>query len=225
MKIRTIVFMFLAAALLCAGRPLSAEVIFDNGVDVDDTEGGLGSDFSGESFGRAVQRADDFQLAPGATTINVVSWLGFYAGFGTDDDAVDNFTIQIFEDSAGPQMMPLWDLQQGTDFTLATAAIEDDYTEFTATGLNITLAAGTTYWLSVAADTTGDADDFFWGAIFDVGNGHERFGTGDDWDQDSSVLAFTLEGGSVSAVPEPSSLALLLVGGLGLVVGSRWRRL
>lgn len=216
MNFRIVILAAVCTFSAWGSSPALAVVIYTNGVDLSNIQGTLGSDFSGESFGTPVQRADDFELSPGQTTINTVKWFGRY-GFLGDNLADDDFSIRIFEHGEGPAPTPLIELQQGVDFSLTRNVASDPfYFEYSATGLDVTLGAFSTYWLSIVDDTTGDADDFFWGATFDDGNSIDRLTEGAAWTGDGNTMAFTLEADDLTAIPEPSSLALLCVCGLGL---------
>lgn len=133
-----------------------ATVIFDQTVDLTVVSGSI-SDFNSGNEGQ--QRAEDFRLNAGASTITDVNWWGVYA---TDTPGTDNFTIRIFADVSGaPEIDPLNEFAVGAVNRVDTGV--DFVFAYSVDIAPLTLAANTTYWLSIVNDTTVvDIDDWGW---------------------------------------------------------------
>ena len=90
--------------------------------------------------------------------------------------------------------------------------------EITATGLNVNLTSGTTYWLNLGQGKNSSGDPVYWDENSGIGcksNGCPS--------QASEVLigtvpseSFTITGGSSGTTPEPGSFILLGSGAIGL---------
>ena len=199
--------------------PATAQVIYDNGTTpsnsfVSDT------DFPGFV-------ADDFSLAPGANVITGVQWTGLYA-FTNTPTQPDNFTIQFFADVGGsPVVTPFLSLSVGsvgrTDTGIDIGGA--DLFEYTANVAPLALAPNTAFWLSVFNNTAADTDDNWYWAMQDaLGNSHARDTPADPWMLQVPPVGnrqdFQLTG---PAIPEPSVLALLAIGVIGLL-GCRRKR-
>jgi hypothetical protein len=202
-------------ALAASATPARADIIFDNGTP--DLTNAFNSDF----FNFGFQSADDFVLAPGASTITDLHWWGVYA-FTNTPNAADNFTIRIFADAGGaPDINPFVSVNVGNVSRTFTGdnVVGFDVYEYDVDVAPIALAPGTTYWLSIVNDSANNpgGDGWFWATSDGLaGNGHQRFGDGVGWDIAGAEFAFNLTG---AAIPEPASLAVfgaLAAGAFGL---------
>ena len=168
---------------------------------------------------------DDFTL-PANDVIRSVSWLGSYAFDGTAP-AVDDFQIRFYADAAGSPGALL------QSFAVGHAAARDavgTLGPFTTYGYTADLgggfgaAAGTTYWLMIANDTTGDNDNWYW-AVQTGPGGNVQLSVDDGGSWSSTLVAaeayFILDNDNVS-VPEPASFLLV---GIGVAAAVRRRLL
>ena len=194
-----------AVASVSFALPAQASIIYDNGAPVTT---------DGNETTQWVQ-AEDFTFA-GATT---VGGAGVYiAGFDGIGEWDGNFTYFLFANSGGS---PGSVLQTG-DVSVSPV----DTGQAWNLGGNIFLfefdflspfdaAAGTTYWLGIHASSDWDRDEIYWVDTQDNGTirGHEsNGGTFDNWDNFGSEHAFYLTDGVGTAVPEPGTWAMMLVG-------------
>jgi len=204
----------LIMVVLVWGTAAHAAVIFSNG--------GIGNNgfISDTDFPPNGQfSADDFILATGANTITGIQWTGSYFP-GNTPQAADVFTIQIYADVAGAPAAgaPLLTLPIGnpgrTDTGVNTLA-GDDIFAYSVNVAPIVVAAGTRFWLSIFNNTSVDTNDnWFWTIQDGAGNSFTRTDMAGAWSQINNRHDFTLIG---TVVPEPSTLALLLIGGIGLL--------
>ena len=209
------VLRLLLVLVLTYGTAANAAVIFSNG--------GMGTNSFVSDPDFPTVSADDFILAPGASTITGFQWTGLYA-FSNTPQAADAFTIQIYADVAGAPDAgaPLHSLVIGNPGRIDTGvdSAGSDVYAYSANVVPIALVPGTTFWLSIFNDTSADADDsWFWGMQDAVGNSFFRPASGDPWTQINNRHDFTLIG--PLGVPEPHTLALLLI---AAIAGVGYRR-
>ncbi|MEP2775882.1 MAG: choice-of-anchor R domain-containing protein [Luteolibacter sp.] len=172
----------------------------------------------------------------GGTQSNLTSLSGkainFVIGSGTDY-TLDNVVLNIGTiNGAAAPVVSIWANETGgtpiagpnplETLTLSGTFTANSLNTFTSTGLS--LQADTTYWLVVRGENTSS---FAWLGDTDaatVGTNNNRlFGNGgstpDTWNSASGILnAATI---NATAVPEPSSVGLLGLGGLALILRRR----
>ncbi len=163
--------------------------------------------------------ADDFVLVS-TSILTSISWTGAYIFLNTPP--VDNFDIYLFQDtgSGSPQNSPFatFNIGSSADRSISGATIFGfDVYEYEASIPNTLLNAGEQYWLAIANDTTGDVDDWFWGADLDAGNSAGRILSG-AWSPTDHALDFRL-----NAIPEPAVGMVCLLGFCGFLARRRSR--
>ncbi|MDX1935410.1 MAG: PEP-CTERM sorting domain-containing protein [Capsulimonadales bacterium] len=202
--------------------PVQAQtIVYDNGINTVNIEGGFASDPDAPSF-----IGDTFTF--GATsTFNQVQFLGMYAFTNTPTVNPDNFTISFYTMTEGvPDINPftggtfvLGDI--GRTDTGVDAGRFDVYSYEANLATDVTLNAGT-YVISIVSETTNDPDDdWFWGVNSGFGSVFSRPTQTSSWAINRGEMAFTLLNSSSAAAPEPGTIALL---GIGLVGGIAARR-
>ena len=165
--------------------------------------------------------ADNFQLATNAT-IDSVRWWGTW-NFYTP--ATDDFTVNFYADDTGlPDPSQLIASRNVGNVVEASTGLSrssnPDYPktllEFQAAILPVELSANTNYWISIFESAgTNDSQYFLWREN-DYGTAATSTSSGAGWSHRPREFAFQLEG-TAPSVPEPSSIALLLMGGVVLV--------
>jgi hypothetical protein len=203
-------------SMLVAGTAANAAVIFDNGITANN---GFISD--PDFTGTPKLSADDFRLIPGANVITDVHWTGLYAFSNTP--LADNFTIQLFNDAGGvPATNPFLSLPVSPSrVDTGKNSAGSDIFAYDVNISPVTLAANTTFWLSIFNNTSNDPNDnWFWGIVDNAGNGAVRDGLGLAWSPFINGYEFQLTG---VRVPEPSALALLALGFIALALLNRRR--
>jgi hypothetical protein len=218
----------LAAAVIVtlATYPSRGAIIFDTGPFTADG-GSMASDFStSTNLPSPVQRAADFVLQ-NASQITRVSWWGDYVP-GNTPPGQDDFTLRIFTDASGtPSSSPLLQFSLGDLGRLDTGIDSFGFRVYAYSALLASpaiLSGGTTYWLSIVNNTASDTDDdWFWQRVTRFsGTVQQRGDDTSPWEPYSpSTLAFNIEG---VVVPEPSTYALLTVGGVLVLLKRRLRR-
>jgi len=207
---------------MCIGSASFAHavLIYDNGANVNN---GV---FSDPDIPQLI--ADNFSLSPGLNQITEIRWTGLYSPDLIDPD---NFLIQFFADEGGlPSQTPLVSLFIGDLGRTDTGLLffGDSLFGYSAQISPITLAPNTTFWLSIVNDTSAEPiTEWAWGtqlippdAPFFGGIAGRSF-MNSPWDFSRFFIQdFELLG--PSAIPEPSSGAMLLLGFLGLL---HWVRL
>lgn len=162
---------------------------------------------------------DSFVLSANST-VQSVTWWGVDLNElvnGATSINPGSFTVAIFADSG--QGTPGAQLAVSTIGNSGNASIVGSlqglslyqYSGTLSTSFNA--VAGTKYWLGIVDAT--DNDDWFWATGSGPDNSHVSVFEGDA-SVDVDDLAFTLQG-TTAAVPEPSSAALLLLGGVGVL--------
>lgn len=203
---KSVVQTFAVAALLCAASaPAQAARVVDTGSPNGDIIGAYAFD-SVDSFAGQITLAGASQIASIATHV-----LGGTAG--------ESFTVLLYDDSAAH--LP------GNALYSATATFGADGWNGVAGLAGWNVSAGT-YWVGLdvgAADTLGGGSAT--GALLDRGAPsplvRTAFNAGSGYQATTSALSIGLRVDTVTAVPEPSAMWMLLLGGL-IVTGSLARR-
>ena len=137
----------------------------------------------------------------------------------------DNFTIQLFNDAGGvPATTPFLSLPVSPSrVDTGNNAAGSDIFAYDVNISPVTLAANTTFWLSIFNNTSNDTNDnWFWGMVDLAGNGATRDGLGLAWSPSvgNNGYQFQLTG---VPLPEPSALALLGLGFIAIALLNRRR--
>ena len=164
--------------------------------------------------------ADDFTL-PGNEVIRSVSWLGAYAFDGTAP-AVDDFQIRLYADAAGSPGALLQSFSVGDAVARAAVGMVGPFITYGYTadlGAGFGATAGSTYWLMIADDTTGDNDNWYWAVKTGPGNVQLSVDDGGSWSPTlvAAETHFVLDDENVS-IPEPASFLLV---GIGVAAAAR----
>jgi hypothetical protein len=192
-----------------------------------------------------IQHADNFSLAAPAT-VRSATWRGVFNDFNSATFPVP-FTLTIYGNtfSGGNPIPDVGNIISTTNVSFSPGQFTDtntdlvvgnltfDIYEFQANLPPAALAAATTYWFSVLADTTGDppANNWAWArGAFATGDGTalrqvSPFVGNFSHSANGGPFYFVLDDVALSAVPEAGPLfvwtALGAVGAVGLVIRRR----
>ncbi len=105
--------------------------------------------------------ADDF-IASNSGNLNIINWTGMYA-FDDTPPVSDNFTINIYSDNSGPDAL-LFSQNIGNTVNRKIEAfkVSGFNVHSYSASINFNVTQGTTYWLSIYTNTTGEGDNWAW---------------------------------------------------------------
>jgi hypothetical protein len=203
--------------LVLAVVPAFAQVLYDNGP--------INGNVDGWRINFGFIASDTFTLADGA------SMTGFAFGafeLPGDSLAALGWSVTSGEDSGTVYGSGTASGGQITDKFLSTNQLGYDIDLITATGLNVSLNAGTTYWLNLSNGQVSEGD-IFWDENSGVGCGGDN-GKGGGCPSKASEStvgtipseSFTIYSGGTT--PEPSNI-MLFSSGIFALVGVLRRRL
>jgi hypothetical protein len=203
------------AVAIALGQTCMADLLFDNGNHVE--TGAVSDDYLGNPFNQS-----DFFTLPSSATITAISWKGFY--FNNPTPAVDNFQVFIYSDdgtgepTSSPQASAIYSSPAFlTDKHLTGETLtfldHQPFYQYTANINAFNLTSGTKYWLEIYNNE--QADDWHWAIDLNVPGRSQFYNEVSDpntWHDNTlnSITTFQLFGN----VPEPSTLALLTLGGV-----------
>jgi hypothetical protein len=169
------------------------------------------------------QSYDNFTLS-NTSSITSVSWYGFYYGYNVGDTnpasgITTNWDIGFSSNNSGVPGTQIYSaVMPVANVTTLNVALSTylgssvELIEFTATlPSSFVATAGTEYWFSPYSDQPGFDPQFSWSGASAAGDGAYESGVG----HVSHDLAFSLDG-TVSAVPEPSTWAMMILGFCGI---------
>jgi hypothetical protein len=225
MRLTRITALIAGVITLASACPVCADIVFDSGVPPAQVVNATVADST--TYGEI--NGSTFALGS-SSVINEVQWSGIYnSSFGGHPaPATDNFTVQFIDYSGtSPTTSQLFSYAVGnavnrTDTGIKLFGFAELYT-FDAVIPDTSLASGR-YLVTIFDATAGDG--FAWSfGIAGIGNTFLGNPSSSSWSVDSGTgeTAFTLLGSS--AVPEPSTLIMLLIGVTGAVAGSLRERM
>lgn len=213
------------ASLLMTCAIQAGPIIYDNGSP--DFVNAYYSDKT-PGIGGGIESASNFAL--GADNILAdIHWWGGY-GISSFAHSADNFTVYIYNDSGGSPGTVAHTIPVGaptrTDTGVNLFLSIDIFAYEYDLPIPIALTAGTTYWLSILNDTTGDpGGEWLWATSNGLsGDDHSRnlnAGAPDPWGDLEVEFAYHLTGPDPSGVPDAGSTLPLL--GTALI-GLAWLR-
>jgi hypothetical protein len=191
---------------------VQASIIYDNQAA---PNSGVASDANGFFI-----RADDFILAPGASTVTGVQWTGFYGSAIVHED--DDFTIQFFNSQSAGAPPPFETLEEPQDANLAIATIDVNVADLSRTESGgvftystslapLALSPNTRYWVSIFNDSSDEQTGWLWRGqattnnadVTALRNQSNSWGNQTGLNLDFQLLGDAVDGG---AVPEAARL-------------------
>jgi PEP-CTERM motif len=201
---------------------LDAQVLVNQWPPTANEAEALRSNMPSPEFGEPSQQvADNFQLTSSAS-LSDLRWAGFYGAAGVPGSSTTvSFTVRLFTGTTVPASVPFYSqLIAATCTNIGSGSLNDPLYQFNATlPTPVSLSGGQTYWLSVLDSDTATTFDFRWLDTSQIFDDLSAFRDGDagTWSaQQDGDYAFSL-----AAVPEPSTIALLVLGGIGLLTRRR----
>ena len=204
-RLRNRLIAALAGAVLATSA--QADVIYDNGTPAS-------GDLNGNDATQWVQ-AEDFTLAAGGIVTGAGVYIAGINGIGNWDG---NFTYYLFASNGsdpgsvlqtGDVSVTPVDTGSTWDFGGNIYLFEFDFLS------SFDASVGTTYWLGIHASSDWNRDNIYWihtGPNGTIPGRESDGGAFDNWDWLGPEHAFYLTDGAGTAVPEPGTWAMMLLG-------------
>ena len=165
-------------------------------------------------FGKRL--ADDFELSSAGTILSV-EWLGIYP-FTNNPTPTDDFTIYFYSDAGNTPGSLLATHAVGNSVNRTPSGNIDSWNAFNYRaniGAGLSVVANTRIWLSIVNNTSPHAQFWAWATNFPdtqpFGLAHRSSNGGATWPEAfNETLTFALH--DTSVIPEPSTIALAIVG-------------
>jgi PEP-CTERM motif len=205
MKLRIVSFAIVCLAL--AVVPAAAQVLYDNGP--------INGDADAWIFILPYVVSNTFTLSSNSTVNGFDFGVWEYPG-GTLTSV--DWSITSMENGGTSYGAGTVSGQDLTDKFLSVNSYGFNIDEITATGLNVNLTSGTTYWLNLMNAKTPNGDPIYWDENSGVGcqsNGCPSKASEFDIGTIPSE-SFTITGSGSGTVPEPGSFVLFGSGAIGL---------